>query len=256
MQQRFTLGTLLLVSAMIIAPSPVRAEHETAWSVAHEGAPLFAMGGGIQALDFAPELQLIEKAEGVLKHYASEGTFGRPVPSWVREAKALFIVPETMKSSFEEYSEGANGILLVRNEKTGVWSQPAFYAIDQTRVTEQVGKDASALILIVRTQKGLEAFMRAIGFNIGSDATMEAGLKGSGSVAEGSTADLVGYARKQGKFVGIALDNVLVTVSVSGNEAYYGVRVKPDVIASGLSELKLQYPRSKGLRETAAALMK
>ena len=256
MQQRFTLGTLLLVSAMIIAPSPARAGNEAAWSKVHEGSLFLASAGGIQALDFAPELQLVEKAEGVLKHYASEGAFGRPVPSWVREAKALFIVPETMKSSFEEYSEGANGILLVRNEKTEAWSQPAFYAIDQTRVTEQIGKDASAIILIVRTQKGLEAFMRAIGFNIGSDATMEAGLKGSGQVVAAPIADLVGYAKKQGKLVGITLENVLVTVSVSGNEAYYGVRVKPDVVASGLSELKLQYPRSKGLREAAAALMK
>jgi lipid-binding SYLF domain-containing protein len=256
MQQQFTLGTLFLVSAMIIAPSPVHADNEPAWSAAHEGSLLLASAGGIQALDFAPELQLVEKAEGVLKHYASEGAFGRPAPSWVREAKALFIVPETMTSSFEEYSEGANGILLVRNEKTEAWSQPAFYAIDQTRVTEQVGKDASALILIVRTQKGLEAFMRAIGFNIGSDATMEAGLKGSGTVVAAPTADLVGYAKKQGKLVGITLENVLVTVSVSGNEAYYGVRVKPDVVASGLSELKLQYPRSNGLRNAAAALTK
>ena len=98
--------------------------------------------------------------------------------------------------------------------------------------------------------------MLTIGFNIGSDATMEAGLKSSGSVVAAPIADLVGYAKKQGKLVGITLENVLVTVSVSGNEAYYGVRVKPDVIASGLSELKLQYPRSKGLREAAAALMK
>lgn len=250
------LGTLLLVSAMIIPPSPVRAENETAWSAAHEGARLLAMAGGIQALDFAPELQLVEKAEGVLKHCAADGVFGRPVPLWVREAKALFIVPETMKSSFEEYSEGANGILLVWNEKTEAWSQPAFYAIDQTRVTEQVGKDASAIIFIVRTQKGLEAFMRAIGFNIGSDATMEAGLKGSGNVVAGPTADLVGYTKKQGKLVGVTLENILVTVSVSGNEAYYGERVKPSVIVSELSEQKSNHPRVVGLRDAAAALMK
>jgi lipid-binding SYLF domain-containing protein len=161
-----------------------------------------------------------------------------------------------MKSSFEDYSEGANGLLLVRNEKTGAWSHPAFYAIDQTRVTEQVGKDVSAIILIVRTQRGLEAFMRAIGFNIGSDPTMEAGPKGSESVGGRPAADLVGYAKKQGKFVGIAVENVLVTVSMSGNETYYGERVKPEVIVSGLSKLKLQYPRSEGLRDAAAVLMK
>lgn len=85
---------------------------------------------------------------------------------------------------------------------------------------------------------------------------MEAGLKGSGNVVAAPIADLVGYAKKQGKLVGIVLDNVLVTVSVSGSEAYYGVRVKPDVVASGLSELKLQHPRSKGLRDAAAVLTK
>ncbi len=211
------------------------------------------MAGGIQALDFAPELQLVEKAEVALKTYAADGVLGTPVPLWVREAKALYIVPETTKSTFEEYGEGANGVLLVRNEKTGVWSQPAFYTIDQARVIEQVGKDASDIILIVRTQKGFEAFMRGIGFNLGSDATMEAGPAKATATEGVPTADIVGYAKKQGTFEGIALENILVTVSVSGNETYYGKRLNPAVI---LSEQNVKNSRSAGLRDAATALTK
>lgn len=253
MQKRFMYRTLLLLVLIVTVSSPVRAENEAAWSAAHEGARLLAMAGGIQAFDLTPEQQLVEKAELALRALVVDGVMGTPVPSWVRKANALYIVPETTKSMFEEYSEGANGVLLVRNEKTGAWSQPAFYTIDQARVIEQVGKDASDIILIVRTQKGFEAFMRGIGFNLGSDATMEPGPAKAAAAEGGPTADIVGYTKKQGTFEGIALENILVTVSVAGNEAYYGTRVKPAVI---LSEQNVKNSRSAGLRDAAAALMK
>jgi SH3 domain-containing YSC84-like protein 1 len=256
MQKRFMSGTFLLLALIVTAPSPIRAENEAAWSAAHEGVLLLAMAGGMQWADFSPEQQLVEKAELALKTCAADGVLGMPVPLWVREAKALFVVPEAKESSFEEYSEGTNGVLLVRDEKTDAWSQPAFYTIDQARVIEQVGKETSDIILIVRTQKGLEAFVQGIGFKLGSDATMAAGPIAAAAAEEAPSADIVGYAKKQGTFVGIALENTLVAVSVAGNETYYGKRLKPAVIVSELSDQKSKHPRSIGLRDAAAALMK
>ena len=42
----------------------------------------------------------------------------------LKEAKGLLIVPSLMKGAFLFGVEGGNGVLLVRDEKTGSWSEP------------------------------------------------------------------------------------------------------------------------------------
>ena len=47
----------------------------------------------------------------------------------VKGVQGVLIFPILMKGAFVFGIEGGNGVLLVRNEKTGSWSEPVFYEI-------------------------------------------------------------------------------------------------------------------------------
>jgi lipid-binding SYLF domain-containing protein len=47
----------------------------------------------------------------------------------LKDAKALLIVPNLLKAGFVWGGSGGSGVLVVRDAKTGNWSQPAFYTI-------------------------------------------------------------------------------------------------------------------------------
>jgi lipid-binding SYLF domain-containing protein len=143
-------------------------------------------------------------------------------------------------------------VLLVRDEKTNKWSDPAFYTIGSASFGLQVGGDVSELIFVVRTQKGLEEFYRT-NFKLGTDLSIAVGPMGGGLAEKGITADLVAYARKKGAFAGIAVDGSSITVSDESNALYYGKSVRPTDIVVKHS---VNNPKSADLRNAAATFMR
>ncbi|NJN36782.1 MAG: metal-sensing transcriptional repressor [Nitrospiraceae bacterium] len=104
-----------------------------------------------------------------------------------------------MRGAFVFGGAGGSGVLVVRDEKTKKWSEPAFYTIGSASFGLQVGGDVSELIFVVRTQKGLEQFYRS-DVKLGTDTSIALGPAGAGASVKGITADLVAYARKKGVF--------------------------------------------------------
>ena len=60
-------------------------------------------------------------------------------------------------------------MLLVRDDQTKNWSEPAFYNIGSASFGLQAGADVSEMIFVVVTQRGLEQFYRNE-FKLGLDA--------------------------------------------------------------------------------------
>jgi lipid-binding SYLF domain-containing protein len=196
--------------------------------------------------------QLVEKAKLTIQAFAADPSIKEDVRDWSKEAKGLFIVPQLLRGAFVFGGAGGSGVLLVRDEKTGEWSQPAFYNIGAVTFGLQAGGDTSELIFVVRTQKGLEQFYRS-DFKLGADAGISIGPVGSSGSVAGVTADIVSYGRTKGAFAGMALDGVVIAVSNDSNESYYGKPVRPVDI---LVKKAVSNPKSADLHAAAAGLMK
>ena len=203
------------------------------------------------AADALEQQQLVEKAKMTVDAFAADPEVGPATREMKDEAKALFIVPQFLRGAFVFGGAGGSGVLIVRDDKTKQWSEPAFYTIGSASFGLQIGGDVSELIFVVRTQKGLEEFYRT-DYKLGADASVAMGPVGGGAQVKGITADVVAYAKKKGAFIGMAVDGSSIAVSDDANAAYYGKPVRPTDI---LVKQSVSNPKSADLRNAAAKLM-
>ncbi len=214
-----------------------------------------ALVGGMIVSDALPVLatdveqqQVVGKAKMTLESFLADPSMGPALRDLKQETKALFIVPQFMRGAFIFGGAGGHGVLIVRDQATKKWSEPAFYNIGSASFGLMAGADVSEIIFVVRTQKGLEGFYRN-DFKLGLDASMAIGPVGEGGSVQGITADLVGYAKKKGIYAGFSAEGAIVTVSNDSNAAYYGKSVRPtDIVVKG----SVSNPKSADLRNAAA----
>src|SRR6185503_4596779 len=208
-----------------------------------------AMMGSAPAAASTEQEQLVEKARLTVEAFATDPQ-QQELHQWISRSKGLFIVPQILRGAFVFGGAGGGGVLLVRDEQSGEWSQPAFYNIGAVSFGLQAGADASELIIIVRTQKGLEEFYRS-DFKLGADVGVAIGPLGSSASMGGISADLVSFGRSKGAFMGMALDGSMIAVSDGSNAAYYGNIVRPTDIVVKKS---VSNPASAELRRTVTEL--
>ena len=115
----------------------------------------------------------------------------------------------------------------------------------------QIGGDASEIVVVVRTQRGLEAFY-SNDFRFGGDLSVAVGPSGKGARGGGLTGDFVSFAKSKGAYAGVSVDGQGVAVSNTANMNYYGKQVRPtDIFVKGT----VSNAGSKSLRETANKLL-
>ena len=126
-----------------------------------------------------------------------------PDMRWFREhlkdAKAVIISPRVTQAGFVFGGSGGEALVLARND-TGRWVGPAFYNIGAGSVGFQIGVDVSKVIVLVMTEKALNALLSP-SFRLGGDASVAAGPVGAGA-ASSVTADMVSFARSKGVYAG------------------------------------------------------
>lgn len=200
--------------------------------------------------DISRQQELVDQSRMTLEAFATDPTMTGSLHDLAPEVKALFILPEFWRWGFIVGGAGGNGLLIVRDDKTGQWSQPVFYNVGSMNLGAQVGADMSEIVIVVRTQKALEDFFGP-GFKLGAGGGLAMGPTGKGSV-HGIGTDMVAYARKKGVFAGIALGGAMITVSGDLNRSYYGRPVEPRAIVEG----EVTNRRSVDLREAAGKLIR
>lgn len=77
----------------------------------------------------------------------------------LKKVHGVLIFPRLMKGAFVVGMEGGNGVLLAHDEKTGSWSEPAFYEISSASFGLQAGVETSEAILVIETRKGIESLL-------------------------------------------------------------------------------------------------
>ena len=73
------------------------------------------------------------------------------------DSKGVLIVPQLLKAGFIFGGSGGRGVVLIRDPKTGKWSQPGFYSLGSVSFGLQVGVQSSEAIIQIRTPRGLES---------------------------------------------------------------------------------------------------
>lgn len=149
--------------------------------------------------------------------------------SHLKDAKGLLIFPQVLKAGFILGGSGGTGVFVVKDEKTGDWSEPAFYTIGAVSFGLQIGGEAAEVIMMAMSQKAIDSLFSS-SFKLGGDTSIAVGPKGVG--AKGNiTADFISFAKSKGIYAGINLEGSVVDVRDSLNKAYYSKGVRPvDII--------------------------
>jgi lipid-binding SYLF domain-containing protein len=198
------------------------------------------------ASDPAEQQLLVDKARVSFQSVIQDENF-----IWLREnlhqAKALLIVPSLLKGGFILGGSGGSGVLVARNEKTGKWSQPAFYTVGSVTFGLQIGGEAAEVIMMARTRRALDSLYSS-SFKLGGDTSIAAGPVGAGAKSNVMT-DFVSFARTKGAYAGVSLEGAVIKTRDGWNEAYYGKAVRPvDIVVKGA----VSNPGSAELRKTIA----
>lgn len=212
---------------------------------------IFGLSAPVMSAAATEQQQLVDKAKMTMEAFASDPALRDALQEW-RDAKGLFIVPQLLRGAFVFGGAGGSGVLLVRDDKTGEWSQPAFYTVGAVSFGFQAGGDTSELIFVIRTQKGLEEFYRS-DFKLGAETGVSIGPVGGSAAVGGLTGDILSYGRTKGAFAGMALDGARIAVSDESNELYYGRGIRPVDI---LVKRSVSNPKSADLRAAAVNLMR
>jgi len=138
-------------------------------------------------------------------------------------AKAVVIFPNMVQGGFIVGGAGGRGVMLARVGQNR-WSYPSFYFLGSGSVGFQIGAKVSESILIVLTDKGLNALL-ADKFKFGAEAgvtvvSLGAGVAGATTPAIG--ADIVAFSKSVGLFAGAALEGSYMSPDGDWNKLYYG----------------------------------
>ncbi len=176
---------------------------------------------------------LVEKSRMTLNDFLSDAQMGDPVRSLLKRARAVVIFPQVLKGAFIVGASGGNGVALARDAENR-WSSPAFYTLGEASFGFQAGGEASEVLLVALTDRGLRA-LQSTSAKLGADVGLAAGPVGLGAAAatENLSADIVSYVRNKGLYAGASLSGAVLAVRDGLNQSYYGRAATPtDILIS------------------------
>lgn len=187
---------------------------------------------------------IVDKAQITFSEFLRDKNF-----SWFHanlgRAKGLLIYPQVLKAGFFLGGSGGTGVLVVRDEKTGNWSQPAFYTLGAVSFGLQFGGESAEVVLMVMSRKGIDS-LYASKFKLGGDTSFALGPVGAGAKGD-ITTDFISFSKAKGLYAGVNLEGSVVSVRDSLNKAYYGKSVRPVQI---IAEKQVYNPGTAKLIET------
>jgi lipid-binding SYLF domain-containing protein len=212
-----------------------------------EETPVMAKEKAEETPVMANEQQgLVDKARVTFESFMTDQN-----QSWLREnlnqAKGLIIIPSLLKAGFVIGGSGGSGVLIVKNDKTGQWSQPAFYTLGSGTFGFQIGAEAAEIIMMVRTQKAVDRLFTS-SFKLGADTSIAVGPVGGGAKSN-IVADILSFSRAKGAYAGVSLEGSVFNTKDKWNEAYYGKTVSPNDI---IVKRSVSNAGSKNLRSSVA----
>jgi lipid-binding SYLF domain-containing protein len=207
--------------------------------------------GMASASDKADAQAIVTKANITYTSFMSDKNFTE-MRKLSRTAKGIFIAPQVLKGAFVIGASGGTGVFLVREKEGGKWTNPAFYTIGSVSFGFQIGGQASEVILLAMTDRGVTTLLQS-SVKLGADVGLAAGPFGAGAQAATAniSADILAFSRSKGLYGGISLDGAVVDVRDSLNKAYYDKPVTPTDI---LVKRDVSNPHADPLRASLAKI--
>lgn len=137
-------------------------------------------------------------------------------------AKCIAIVPSNLKIGFIFGANYGKGVATCRTAQG--WSSPVFFRMTGGSFGFQAGGQASDLVLVVRTQDGMQHMLQSK-FKLGGDASAAAGPVGRDAQASTDLtlrAQVLTYSRSRGLFLGVSLAGAVVRQDNGDTQAFYG----------------------------------
>src|SRR5438552_3342510 len=136
-------------------------------------AALAALAAPARADDAMDARQLVEKAK-----LTFESVIVAPEMDALRDlmkgAKGVFVAPQVLRGAFIFGVSGGSGVFFARGERPEQWNGPAFYTIGEVSFGFQAGADASEIVLLAMTNRGVTALL-STSVKLGADASVAAG---------------------------------------------------------------------------------
>ncbi len=167
------------------------------------------------------DIERVQSATTILSQIMEAPDRGIP-DSIMSGAKCIAIVPSMMKISFIFGANYGKGVATCRTA-TG-WSSPAFFRIEGGSFGFQAGGQASDLVLIIRTDDGMQHLLQSK-FKLGADASAAAGPVGRDAQAATDLtmrAQVLTYSRSRGLFLGVSLSGAVIRQDDGDVRAFYG----------------------------------
>jgi lipid-binding SYLF domain-containing protein len=158
----------------------------------------------------------------------------------LQRCRGLAIFPGVLKVGVLVGVSYGNGVILRRDEKTGIWSRPAFFSIKGGSFGLQVGAQSVDLILLIMSERGVQNLLEDR-MTLGADIAVTAGPVGREASAETNLrfdAGILSYSRTRGLFAGLALTGAVLEPDSAANAVYHGKDVSvQDVFYEGRGTL-------------------
>lgn len=161
----------------------------------------------------------------------------------MRGCQAIAVFPNTVSGGFIIGGKYGQGIMMVRDEKTGKWSPPAVFTMAGGSFGWQIGGQATDFVLLVMNRRSIDGILEGK-FKLGADASVAAGPVGR--AAEASTdahlkGGILSYSRSRGLFAGAKLEGAVIAQHEEGDYELYGKSLSAREI---LLKNKAKMPRS------------
>ncbi|KAF2758730.1 DUF500-domain-containing protein [Pseudovirgaria hyperparasitica] len=173
-------------------------------------------------------------------------------PEVIKNAKGLAIFT-TMRTGLWVSGAGGSGIVVARQED-GSWSPPSGIMLHTAGLGFLVGVDIYDCVVVINTQKALDAFSK-IRCTLGGEVSAVAGPLGVGGVLETELhkrqAPIFTYLKSRGFYAGVQVDGTVVIERTDENERFYNERISVGDILAG----KVRHPpfETRRLLETIRA---
>ncbi len=187
-------------------------------------AQLTAFNATADTADVTEARSIVDQAGATFSKFVADKEFAI-FRQHLKKAKALLIVPRVLKAGFVWGGSGGDGVLVVKSEQTGEWSQPAFYTVGSVSFGLQIGAQEAEVIMLAMSQKAIDSLF-ASSFKFGGDISVAVGSQGVGA-KKILTADFVSFAKAKGLYAGLDFEGSGVHVRDDLNKAYYNRDVRP-----------------------------
>ncbi|NGZ11471.1 MAG: hypothetical protein CV088_19220 [Nitrospira sp. LK70] len=183
------------------------------------------------AMDVTDAQEIVDNARLIVARMLAH-----PDMNWLRrnvqEAKAIFIAPAIVRIGYLAGVAKGEGILLVKDEQTGQWSDPAFFSLMGVSAGLQIGIARTEVVALIMGRDEADSFFRGR-FVFGPGTALAIGPMGAAAKAATTPTlrhGIVSLAKAEGAYAGVTLQGVIAMSDESTNEAYYGSAMRSEDI--------------------------